>query len=95
MSPAGALHFKMLADLQGGLAGGLTQMAGLGTAKGGVPFSIAGTTSKPEFVPDVKAMAGGLAGSAVQGVLGGNKAGTGKAGNVMDALGGLLGKKKQ
>jgi len=45
--------------------------------------------------PDVKAMAGGLAGSAVQGVLGGNKAGTGKAGNVMDALGGLLGKKKQ
>ncbi len=95
VSPAGALNFKMLADLQGGLAGGLTQMAGLGTAKGGVPFSIAGTTSKPEFVPDVKAMAGGLAGSAVQGVLGGNKAGTGKAGNVMDALGGLLGKKKQ
>ena len=94
VSPAGALNFKMLADLHGGMAGGLTEMAGLGSAKGGLPFSIAGTTSKPEFVPDVKGMAGGLAGSALQGVLS-NKSGAGKTGNVMDSLGGLLGKKKQ
>jgi AsmA protein len=95
VSPAGALSFKMLADLHGGMAGGLTQMAGLGSAKGGIPFSIAGTTSKPEFVPDVKGLAGGIAGSALQGAMGGNKAGTGKSGTVVDTLGGLLGKKKQ
>jgi AsmA protein len=95
VSPAGALAFKMLANLQGGVAGGLTQMAGLGSAKGGVPFSIAGTTSKPEFVPDVKGMATGMAGSALQGVLSGNKPGTNKPGNVVDTLGGFLGKKKQ
>jgi AsmA protein len=95
VSPAGALAFKMLANLQGGVAGGLTQMAGLGSAKGGVPFSIAGTTSKPEFVPDVKGMATGMAGSTLQGVLSGNKPGTNKPGNVVDTLGGFLGKKKQ
>jgi AsmA protein len=95
VSPAGALAFKMLASLQGGVAGGLSQMAGLGSAKGGIPFSIAGTTSKPEFVPDVKGMATGMPGSALQGVLSGNKPGTNKPGNVVDSLGGFLGKKKQ
>ncbi len=94
VSPTGALAFKMLANLQGGVAGGLAQVAGMGSAKGGIPFSIAGTTSKPEFVPDLKGMAGGLAGSALQGVLSGGKTGTGKAGSVTDALGGLFGKKK-
>ena len=95
VSPAGALNFKMLADLHGGIVGGLTEVAGMGADKGVLPFSIGGTTSKPEFVPDVKGIAGGLAGSALQGVLSGGKGGTGKAGSVMDALGGLLGKKKQ
>ena len=94
VSPAGALAFKMLANLQGGVAGGLTQVAGLGGAKGGVPFSIAGTTSKPEFVPDMKAVAGGIAGSALQGALGGKATGN-KTGDVVNSLGGLLGKKKQ
>jgi AsmA protein len=94
VSPAGALAFKMLANLHGGVAGGLAQVAGIGGGKGGIPFSIAGTTSKPEFVPDLKGMAGGLAGSALQGVLSGGKLPAGKAGGAMDALGGLLGKKK-
>jgi AsmA protein len=94
VSPAGALAFKMLANLHGGVAGGLTQVAGMSSGKGGIPFSIAGTTSKPEFVPDIKGMATGMAGNALQGVLSGGKAGTGKAGSVTDALGGLLGKKK-
>ncbi len=93
VSPSGALAFKMLANLQGGVAGGLSQVAGMGSMKGGIPFSIAGTTSKPEFVPDLKGMAGGLAGSALQGVLNG-KTGAGKPGSVTDALGGLFGKKK-
>jgi AsmA protein len=95
VSPVGALAFKMLADLHGGVAGGLTQMAGLGSSKGGIPFSIAGTTSKPEFVPDMKAVAGGIAGSALQGAMGGGKATGGKTGDVVNSLGGLLGKKKQ
>jgi AsmA protein len=94
VSPAGALAFKMLANLHGGVAGGLAQVAGMSSGKGGIPFSIAGTTAKPEFVPDIKGMATGMAGNALQGVLSGSKAGTGKAGSVTDALGGLLGKKK-
>lgn len=94
VSPAGALNFKMLANLHGGMVGGLAQVTGMGSGKGGIPFSIAGTTSKPEFVPDVKGMATGLAGNALQGVLNGGKAGTGNAGSAIDALGGLLGKKK-
>jgi len=94
VSPAGALNFKMLANLHGGMAGGLAQVAGMGSGKGGIPFSIAGTTSKPEFVPDLKGMAGGLAGNAIQDVLSGGKAGGGKTGSAVDALGGLLGKKK-
>jgi len=95
VSPAGALNFKMLADLHGGMAGGLAQVAGMGNGKGGIPFLIAGTTAKPEFMPDIKGMAGGLAGSALQDVLNGSKAGSGKAGSAVDALGGLFGKKKQ
>ncbi len=94
VSPAGALNFKMLANLQGGMAGGLAQVAGMSSAKGGIPFSIAGTTSKPEFMPDLKGMAGGMAGSALQGVLSGGKSGGGKTGSAVDALGGLFGKKK-
>src|SRR5215468_2703803 len=54
VSPAGALNFKMLADLHGGVAGGLGQAISGGK---GIPFSIAGTTSKPEFVPDIKGLA--------------------------------------
>ena len=96
VSPAGALNFKMLANLHGGMVGELAQVAGMGSGKGGIPFSIGGTTSKPEFVPDVKGMATGLAGNALQGVLGGSKAGTGKTGDAINnALGELLGKKKQ
>ncbi len=71
MSPAGALNFKMLADLKGGVAGGLTQVASLGSGKGGIPFAIEGTTSNPHFIPDMKGVAGGIA----QGALGDAKAG--------------------
>ena len=94
VTPAGALNFKMLANLHGGVAGDLAQVAGMSSGKGGIPFSIAGTTSKPEFMPDLKGVAGGMAGSALQGVLSGGKAGGGKTGSAVDALGGLFGKKK-
>jgi len=92
VSPAGALNFKMLADLHGGVAGGLGQAISGGK---GIPFSIAGTTSKPEFVPDIKGLAGGLAGGALQGAMGSGKLGGTKANDTVNALGGLLGKKKK
>jgi AsmA protein len=92
VSPAGALNFKMLADLKGGVAGGLGQAISGGK---GIPFSIGGTTSKPEFVPDIKGLAGGLAGGALQGALGGGKLGGTKANDAVNALSGLLGKKKK
>jgi AsmA protein len=92
VSPAGALNFKMLADLKGGVAGGLGQAISGGK---GIPFSIAGTTAKPEFVPDIKGLAGGLAGGALQGAMGSGKLGGTKANDAVNALGGLLGKKKK
>ena len=95
VSPAGALSFKMLANLEGGVAGNLTKIASGGGGKNGIPFSIAGTTAKPEFVPDVKGMATGLAENALQNALSGSKPAGNKPGSPLDALGGLLGKKKQ
>jgi AsmA protein len=92
VSPAGALDFKMIADLKGGMAGGLTQVASGGK---GIPFSVTGTTSKPEFMPDVKGLATGLAGGALNGALNGGKVGGVKSNDAVNALGGLLGKKKK
>ena len=91
VSPSGALNFKMNANLSGGAAGGLTQMAGLGSKGGSVPFMIEGTTSDPKFVPDVK----GMAGSAVEQAISGKLPGAGQGNNPADALGGLFGKKKK
>ena len=92
VTPAGALNFRMLADLKGGMAGGLTQIASAGK---GIPFSITGTTSKPEFMPDIKGLAGGLTEGALQGALNGGKVGGVKTNDAVNALGGLLGKKKK
>jgi AsmA protein len=91
VSPAGALNFKMNANLSGGAAGGLTQMAGVGGQGGNVPFMIEGTTSDPKFVPDVK----GMAGSAVQQAISGKLPGGAQGSDPASALGGLLGKKKK
>jgi AsmA protein len=91
VSPAGALDFRMLANLQGGVAGGLTQRAGLGGRTGeGIPFSVQGTTSNPKFVPDVAGVAGSVAKGALQNAV---SAKTGATKGV-GSLGGLLGKKK-
>ena len=92
VSPEGALDFKMMANLQGGVAGGLTTVTGLGSkSSGGIPFSIKGTTSSPSFVPDVAGVAGSLAGGALGTALSGKTDATKGATSV---LGGLLGKKK-
>ena len=92
VSPAGDLAFKMLADLKGGMMGGLTQVASMGNSKG-IPFSIDGTTSNPHFVPDMKGVATGVA----QGILGqvmGGKNGS-PDNNPVNAITGLFGKKKK
>ena len=92
VSPAGALNFKMLADLKGGVAGGLTQVASLGSGKGGIPFAIEGTTSNPHFIPDMTAVAGGIAQGALGQAMGGKDA---LNGNPANTIGGLLGKKQK
>jgi AsmA protein len=92
VSPDGALDFKMLANLKGGMAGELAKVAAMGSGKGGIPFSIEGTTSNPHFTPDMKGAAGGIA----QGMLGqaiGGKNGSKDA--PADAIIGLFGKKKK
>jgi len=96
VSPGGDLNFKMLANLQGGMMGGLTQVATMGS-KSGIPFAITGTTSSPHFVPDMKGVATGVA----QGILGqvmGGKTGAqsnNPVSNPVDAITGLFGKKKK
>ncbi len=86
ISPSNALAFKMIANLSGGIGGGLTQMAGAGS--GGIPVLIGGTTSNPTFTPDMK----GIMGSKLKGLI---PNGTGGKNNPLGGLGGLLGKKPQ
>jgi len=101
ISPAGALDYKMNANLAGGgVVTGLTQLAGIGggggKGGGGIPFFIQGTTSDPHFVPDVKGMVGGQLKGGLGGALGGLTGGKSPAGSSpADALGGLFGKKKK
>jgi AsmA protein len=101
ISPGGALNFKMLADLHGGMVGGVSKVAAAGggvlggvskgaATGGGIPFAVEGTTSDPHFIPDVGAVAGTLATGAVKGAVGGA---TGVATAPAKAVGGLFKKK--
>ncbi len=93
VSASNALNFKMNANLSGGAVTGVTQLAGLGSKGGAIPFFIQGTTSDPKFVPDVKGMASGVAGGMLQQALQANKANPGQA-NPLGGLTGLFKKKK-
>jgi len=91
ISPEGALNFKMVANLSGGVAGGLTKVAAGGRTGGsGIPFAVEGTTSDPHFVPELGGVAAGLAAGAVKGAVGGA---TGTATAPAKALSGLIKKK--
>jgi AsmA protein len=81
ISPAGALDFRMTADLQTERSETRVEKSGRGGDRGGVSFKIQGTTANPTFVPDVGSMAGNAAKGALQ------KSVSGKTG-------GILGKKK-
>lgn len=70
ISPAGALNFKMLANLKGGMVGGVSKVAAVGSGQSGIPFAIEGTTSDPHFVPEIGSVAANLAAGAAKGVAG-------------------------
>ncbi len=93
ISPAGALNYKMNANLaSGGAVSGLSQLAGIGGGGGksaGIPFFIQGTTSDPKFVPDVQ----GMLNSQFKGGLPNTK--NPNVNNAVDALTGIFGKKKK
>ncbi len=90
VSTAGALDFKMLANLSGGAVGGVTKVATAGSGKGGVPFAISGTSSDPKFVPDVGGVVGGVATGAVKDAA---KAPGAAVSTPTKAVGGLVSKK--
>jgi AsmA protein len=91
ISPEGALNFKMLANLHGGMVGGISKVAAVGAGStSGIPFDVQGTTSDPKVVPEMGGVATGLAAGAIKGVAGGA---TGAATTPVKAVGGLFGKK--
>jgi AsmA protein len=92
VSPSGELAFKMLADLHGGMVGGLSKIEGTTSGKGGIPFAIGGTTSNPKFIPDVGGVVGGLATTQLSNVAKGQVPG---ANSVTKGLGGVFGNKKK
>jgi AsmA protein len=93
VSPAGALAFKMVANLSGNIAGGLRQVAGIsgGGGQNSIPFAIEGTTSSPKFVPDVGGIAAGMAKGELSNLAKGQVP---QKSSVGKGLGGLLGHKK-
>jgi AsmA protein len=92
VSPAGALAFKMVANLRGGIAGGLMKVAGTSAGQSGIPFAIEGTTSDPKFVPNIGGVALGLATGEINNLTKGQIPGSG---SVAKGLGSLLGGKKR
>jgi AsmA protein len=94
MSPQNALDYRMSAALNGAMVGGLSKMAGLGANSATIPFFIQGTASDPKFLPDVKGIVSGQLGGLTK-KLGTNVPGGQNTQGVVDALGGLFGKKKK
>jgi AsmA protein len=94
VSPQNALDFKMTANLNGSVVSGLSKVAGVGGNGATIPFFIQGTASDPKFVPDVKGMLGSQLGSQLKKNLGSQVPGGQNGQGVVDAIGGLFGKKK-
>jgi AsmA protein len=99
MNPQNALDYHMTAALNGAMVSGLSKMAGLGGNGASVPFFITGTASEPKFMPDVKGMVNGEIGQQLGNQLGkqlgGNTPNAAGAQGVVNAIGGLFGKKKK
>lgn len=90
------LNFNMVAKFahSGNTIAGLANTVGLGSAKGGIPFLIQGTTSDPKFMPNVgAALSSGALSSSLSNL---KNAQSGQSGNGLGGvLGGLLGGKKK
>jgi hypothetical protein len=84
------LNYKMSANLAGGTVTGLTQLAGLGNKGATLPFMIEGTSSNPKFVPDIQ----GMMGSQLKSRLGSQVPVGQNTDSLVNAVGGLFGKKK-
>ncbi|HEX3738928.1 MAG TPA: AsmA family protein [Terriglobales bacterium] len=93
VSPSNALDYKLKAALSGTAVSGATSLVGLGKGAS-IPFFIQGTASDPKFVPDVKGMLSSGLGKGLGKNLGSQLQG-GQAGKgVVNAIGGMFGKKK-
>ena len=90
VNPQNALDYKMQASLSGTTVSGLSQLAGMSGKGATIPFFIQGTASDPKFVPDVK----GMLSSGLGKQLGSQVPGGQNAQGVVNAIGGLFGKKK-
>lgn len=91
VSPQNALNYHMTAALNGAVVSGLSKLAGLSGKGASIPFFVTGTSSDPKFMPDVKGMVSGALGKQ----LGSQVPGGQGAQGVVNAIGGLLGKKKK
>jgi AsmA protein len=95
VSPANALDYKMKANLNGTAVSSASALAGLSGKGASVPFFIQGTASDPKFVPDVKGMLSGGLGKGLGKSLGSQVPGGQNTQGVVNAIGGLFGKKKK
>lgn len=96
MSPSNALDYKMKASLNGTAVASASALGGLSGGKGAtIPFFIQGTASDPKFVPDVKGMLSAGLGKGLGKNLGSQVPGGQNTQGVVNAIGGLFGKKKK
>jgi AsmA protein len=94
VSPQNALDYKMSANFNGSVVGGISKMAGMSGNGATIPFLITGTASDPKFMPDVKGLIGSQLGSQLKKNLGSQIPGGQNGQGVVDAIGGMFGKKK-
>ena len=94
VSPQNTLDYKMQAALSGTTVSGLSQLAGMSGKGATIPFFIQGTASDPKFVPDVKGMLSSGLGKGLGSNVGSQIPGGQNTQGVVNAIGGLFGKKK-
>ena len=95
MSPSNALDYKMKASLNPNAVSQASSLAGFKGTSASIPFFIQGTASDPKFVPDVKGMLSSGLGKGLGKNLGSQVPGGQNTQGVVNAIGGLFGKKKK
>ncbi len=95
VSASNALDYKMQASLNSSTVSQVSSLAGFKGSSATVPFFIQGTASDPKFVPDVKGMLSSGLGKGLGKNLGSQIPGGQNTQGVVNAIGGLFGKKKK